>query len=129
MTKTENTTRAALVAAAADLWAGDDPPYWDASEYMRGMCELIANATGADDPMNATSEAWEEIAAAHKLASLRARAEQIAANIALGVDAYEGSAEEVGHPGGQPIIETFPALRDMLTAAALAALTEKESTR
>lgn len=55
------------------------------------------------------------------------RAERIAERIARGVDAYQDSAEEVGHPEGQPIIETFEALRDMLTAAALQALTETEN--
>ena len=30
------------------------------------------------------------------------------------VDAYEDSAEEVGHPEGQPIVETFPQLEGLV---------------
>lgn len=32
-------------------------------------------------------------------------------------DTYEGSAEDVGHPDGQPIVETWPALIDCITEA------------
>lgn len=32
------------------------------------------------------------------------------------VDAYEDSAEEVGHPEGQPIIETYPQLEALIAA-------------
>lgn len=32
------------------------------------------------------------------------------------VDAYEDSAEEVGHPEGQPIIETYPQLETLIAA-------------
>lgn len=37
---------------------------------------------------------------------------------AASVSAYEDSAEEVGHPEGQPIVETFPELRELLASAA-----------
>ncbi len=30
------------------------------------------------------------------------------------VDAYEGSAEEAGHPEGQPIVETYPQLEALI---------------
>ena len=39
---------------------------------------------------------------------------QASRDAALTVDAYEDSAEEVGHPEGQPIIETFPQLEGLV---------------
>lgn len=44
--------------------------------------------------------------------------EQIAAETAARhFDTYQDSAEEVGHPEGQPIVETWPQLRQCLTEA------------
>lgn len=43
--------------------------------------------------------------------------QEIAFDHAHGVDAYEDSAEEVGHPEGQPIIETFPQLVELIENA------------
>lgn len=44
--------------------------------------------------------------------------EQIAAETAgTHFDTYQDSAEEVGHPEGQPIVETWPALRACIAAA------------
>lgn len=43
--------------------------------------------------------------------------EQIAEEYAYTVDAYQDSAEEVGHPDGQPIIETFPQLAGIIERA------------
>ena len=43
--------------------------------------------------------------------------EQIANKWAYTVDAYQDSAEEVGHPDGQPVIETFPQLAGIIWAA------------
>lgn len=44
--------------------------------------------------------------------------EQIAAEVAGSYfDTYQDSAEEVGHPEGQPIVETWPALRECIAAA------------
>lgn len=42
---------------------------------------------------------------------------QLADKYAHTVDAYEDSAEEVGHPEGQPIIETYPQLQEIITRA------------
>lgn len=43
--------------------------------------------------------------------------EEIAAEYAYTVDAYQDSAQEVGHPDGQPIIETFPQLAGIIERA------------
>lgn len=44
--------------------------------------------------------------------------EQIADEISAGrFGTYQDSAEEVGHPEGQPIVETWPALRECIVAA------------
>lgn len=66
--KKDTVGRAELIDAAADLWLGAEEgetlPTPDQDEYMRGLCELIANAAGAEDPYNGKEEVWEEIAAA-----------------------------------------------------------------
>lgn len=43
--------------------------------------------------------------------------EQIADTYAHTVEAYQDSAEEVGHPEGQPIVETYPQLQEIIAAA------------
>ena len=44
--------------------------------------------------------------------------EQIAEEVAGSYfDTYQDSAEEVGHDEGQPIVETWPALRECIAAA------------
>lgn len=44
--------------------------------------------------------------------------EQIADEVSAGhFETYQDSAEEVGHPEGQPIVETWPALRECIAAA------------
>lgn len=52
--------------------------------------------------------------------------EQIAELHAHSVDAYQDSAEEVGHPDGQPIIETFPQLAGIIVAAIEADRAQRE---
>ncbi|MBB4667059.1 hypothetical protein BKA24_001768 [Microbacterium marinum] len=106
------TTRAALIDAAADLFAGEDRlPFWDETEYMRGICELIGNATGHGD--NYKSDAWEAINARHQARELEAKADAIARQIA-DEDETARAAEEWAIPASN--------VRAMLRAAVLAGM-------
>ena len=55
--------------------------------------------------------------------------EDIATRIAGTVEAYSDSAAEVGDAEGQPLIETFPRLRELLAQAAREAQTPPDTTR
>src|SRR5690606_41138074 len=58
-------TRAELVTAAA-LLLSDGLPHWTESDYVRGICEVIADTFGADvdDHDQAKDAVWSEILAA-----------------------------------------------------------------
>lgn len=54
----------ALTKAALLFDGGDPVPHWTESEYMRGICELIADTYGTDldDHDQAKDEVWSTIA-------------------------------------------------------------------
>ncbi len=109
MTATQSTTRAALIAAAADL-IGDRPVLdWADDAYVEGMCALIAEACGVEDPTNRRSEVWAEIQAAQAAAALAQRADKIAAEV------FAHHVPQFGDPTDEDI-------RSALTAAVLAGM-------
>ena len=86
MTALTIATRAEAIAAAVDKFLGADTlPDWDGphaeSEYMRGICEVLADTFGTDDPENARSEIWEEMRIAFEHDKRRATAERITSAI------------------------------------------------
>jgi hypothetical protein len=81
LTKQDTAERADAIAAAADKFVGDDLPLCVSSEYMRGICEVLADTFGVDDSENAKTEIWEEISAAHADRKLDFRARRIAHDV------------------------------------------------
>ena len=112
MTIQESTTRAALVATATALaFDGERVPFWDESEYVRGMCELIADACGVSDTENAKSEIWEAMNAEQARVDRNNQAHKIAAQV-----------ETRLYSDDENYTLTRAEMREALTAAALAAI-------
>lgn len=111
---TETTTRTDLVRAAAFLaYDGERVPFWDESEYVRGLCELIADATGSTDLENAKTEAWEAMRDAMEQINREDRANAIAREV------FERHIPKLGDP-------TDADIREALALAALRGMTERE---
>lgn len=108
------------IGSAADKFFGERLPFWDESEYVRGICEVLADTFGTDDPDSAKSEVWEKINAAHQRAALTAHAQKIARRI---------SGDIPGTMDPETIVLDHADLIAALTAAALAGMTEKEDAR
>lgn len=120
MTANDTATRAQAIAAAAARFDGSELPYWSDSEYMHGMCALIAATFGTNaDEHGARSEVWDEIAAEHARIALREKAEKIAAEQMRIFNDKTGRT--IAAIDG---FSTARQIQDMVTAAAFAALTE-----
>ncbi|WP_406245860.1 hypothetical protein ACI7YT_12530 [Microbacterium sp. M] len=93
MTAKTTATRAEAIAAAIDKFSGAEfLPDWAGggaeSDYMHGMCAVIADTFGTDDAENARSEVWEEMRIMFEAERLNRRAADYAQK-AVG-DAHDG---------------------------------------
>lgn len=78
MTARNTATRAQAIAAAIDKFQGDDFLYhWEDHEYINGICSVIADTFGVNDPENARSEVWAELNAAFNAEKVRQAAKRL----------------------------------------------------
>ncbi|MEV5068906.1 hypothetical protein MRBLMI12_000462 [Microbacterium sp. LMI12-1-1.1] len=124
--------RAALIAAVAEAIPFDtaaELPWWSDNDYMHGVVETIAAATG-DTSQNRRSDAWSEIQTTLAEKARHVRAEKIANDYAEtayasahGIGA--GDIPAMGEEGARAIAE----VRRTITAAVLHAMAETEKAR